>query len=203
MIFSIDRGDIDSEKERNLYAKFFAGYYLNELTNGYEERVNKLSGYLSKKMNTLIQLESPAVSFDAHAYLLTDKSDRGEFADILLHDKVSKTLIAIEAKYLTNWSEAKDISSNMKRVNLIKKEYPCYKVYFALLISIRKWEAAKKMANHPNSNYSRYMEKYQNTIGILFWEDLLDLCDEVLVRSYMSYRLSLIGKAKELRYPEI
>ena len=37
MIFDTSRSAFESEKERNLYTKFFAGYFLNEFICGYKD----------------------------------------------------------------------------------------------------------------------------------------------------------------------
>ncbi len=56
MLFDYGKNILESEKERNLYYKFFAGYFFNELIEGYQDR---LMGFL-----TLLQLnpenENPA-----------------------------------------------------------------------------------------------------------------------------------------------
>ena len=203
MLFDVGTEVLESEKERNLYTKFFAGYYFNEFIEGYENRVSSLNGYLSKCLSTNINLINPFVSFDNHAYILDIDSDRGEFADILLHDKTQKTMIAIEAKYLTNWSVEKDLDGNINRIDTIRKRYPEYTLHFCLLISRTKWKATEKMKNHGDSSYTRYVESYQDRVGLLFWEDLAELCKSEKVRDYMSYRLSLVNVPREKRFANI
>lgn len=39
MIFNSGPCVLESEKVRNLYTKFFAGYFFNEFIDGYDERV--------------------------------------------------------------------------------------------------------------------------------------------------------------------
>ncbi|MGI2214739.1 hypothetical protein [Shewanella oncorhynchi] len=95
MIFNSGPCVLESEKERNLYTKFFAGYFFNEFIDGYDERVVWINSYLSKKLNKTVSLQSPSISFDNHTYLLDIDSDRGEFADILLHDPVLKNPLMI------------------------------------------------------------------------------------------------------------
>lgn len=84
MLFDTNR--TDSDKERNLYAKYFAGYLFNELIEGYSERVAAISDYLSEITGEGIKFAKPHLSFDNHAYPFSVEADRGEFADILLHD---------------------------------------------------------------------------------------------------------------------
>lgn len=39
---------IESEKERNLCAKFFAGYFFNEFIPGYSKRINLFNRYIQE-----------------------------------------------------------------------------------------------------------------------------------------------------------
>lgn len=195
MIFSLNNNAFESEKERNLYYKFFAGYFFNELIDGYSDRVSLMNEHLSIKSKKSIHLVNPAISFDNHSYQLGIGGDKGEFADILLHDPQSNTMVAIEAKYLTNWSANKDIKSNLERINAIREKLNC-EVHFYILVSKTKWTSAEKMKNHKGSNYSNYQNHYANDIGILFWEDLVQLCKSEQVRSYMARKLSLVNKQK-------
>ena len=203
MIFNSGEGILESEKERNLYTKFFAGYFFNEFIDGYDDRVISINSYLSKKLNKRVSLQSPLISFDNHAYLLDINSDRGEFADILLHDPISKTMIAIEAKYLTNWSIEKDIKSNLTRINAIRAKYDNYKIHFCLLVSSTKWKSAIKMEKHEGSSYACFNKDFKNDVGVLFWEDLVKYCDSKTVKNYMEYRLSLVNAPVSQRYVNI
>ena len=208
MIFDTERSAFESEKERNLYTKFFAGYFLNELIIGYKERVDSLSQLITERLQSQkiisssdkIILEEPHVSFDNHAYLLLNTSDdRGEFADVLIHDPKTGVMIALEVKFLTNFDTEKDCESNLKRINDIKKEKPNLKLFFLLLIPREKWDSAKVMKNHPDSNFTRYETYYADKVGLLFWEELIGLCTEEKVRSFMLKRLNLVNKPKSFR----
>ena len=203
MIFNSGPCVLESEKERNLYTKFFAGYFFNEFIDGYDERVVWINSYLSKKLNKTVSLQSPSIIFDNHTYLLDIDSDRGEFADILLHDPVSKTMIAIEAKYLTNWSIEKDIKSNLKRINAIRERYYKYTIHFCLLVSSTKWKSAIKMKKHESSSYACFIKDFKDDVGVLFWEDLVEYCDSKTVKKYMEYRLSLVNAPASQRYANI
>jgi hypothetical protein len=203
MIFRAGPDILESEKERNLYTKFFAGYFLNELIDGYDCRISKLCSYLSGKLGVEISLNRPVLSFDNHAYLLDRESDKGEFADILIHDAQSKTMIAIEAKYLTNWSIEKDIKCNINRIESIKQKNSTYDIHFCLLVSYKKWNATEKMKNHPGSSFTKFKKEFESKVGILFWEDLVMLCQSIPVCEYMDYRLSLVNASVEKRYATI
>ena len=52
MIFNSLGTHFESEKERNLYYKIFAGYFCNELISGYEDRILSLIQFLSKPVET-------------------------------------------------------------------------------------------------------------------------------------------------------
>jgi len=199
MLFDTNRTVFESEKERNLYAKYFAGYLLNELVEGYSERVANISDYLSEITGEKIGFHKPHVSFDNHAYLFGVEADRGEFADILLHDPENKTMVAIEAKFLSDWNADKDIGANLKRIELIKNKLSEYKICFVLLVSRTKWDAVKKMCNHRDSNYRKYLNEYREKVAIAFWEDLLKLCRNDDVVRYMENRLSLVNSAHNNR----
>ncbi|WP_031484900.1 hypothetical protein [Maridesulfovibrio frigidus] len=199
MIFSLNDRLFESEKERNLYAKFFAGYFLNELVAGYEERVTSLCNQLSKSIKESIKLTNPHISFDNHAYLLSKNTDKGEFADVLLQDSYRKIFVSIEVKYLSNWSVENDLVKNLDRLDKIKEDHPNYKFYFFLLVSKTKWEAVMKMRNSVASNYKKYLAEYSDKVGILFWEDLVALCANQEVVRYMTERLEFVNAPRENR----
>ncbi len=140
---------IESEKERNLYFKFFAGFYFNELIDGYTSRMKGFLKLLKVKISNghdifnihskpsqlkgtigLIRSleETPNhihVSFDYHAYLWKEKGDskfdRGEMSDVVLFG--DKGFISIEVKFLENWDFKNDIESVQNRMNLVKEKY--------------------------------------------------------------------------------
>ena len=62
---------IESEKERNLCTKFFAGYFFNEFTPGYSKRIALFNRYIQEAAGRDdLRVEAPHVSFDTHAYLM-------------------------------------------------------------------------------------------------------------------------------------
>lgn len=198
MIFDISEKAFESEKERNLYTKFFAGYFLNEFISGYEDRLNSLNKLLTEKFKKPITLELPHVSFDNHAYLLLNDTDRGEFADVLLHDYKNNAMVAIEVKFLSDLNVKKDCDTNLRRIKNIKAKYPCLTIHFLLLISKRKWLCAETMQKHENSNFRNY-DNFKSEAPILYWEELLPLCSEQKVRDFMNARLELCNKDKSDR----
>ena len=69
MIFS-NASLIESEKERNLCTKFFAGYFFNEFTAGYAKRIVQFNRYIQEVTGREdLGIQSPHISFDTHAYL--------------------------------------------------------------------------------------------------------------------------------------
>jgi hypothetical protein len=196
MVFDISENAFESEKERNLYTKFFAGYFLNEFISGYETRLSLLNELLTEKFNKPITLKSPHLSFDNHAYLLLDEGNHGEFADVLLHDYKNNVMVAIEVKFLSDLDVKKDCGENLKRIEEIRKKYPCLKIHFLLLISEKKWQRVEQMYNHPNSNFKKYKDEFKNEVPILYWEELLPLCSEQKVCDFMNKRLELCDKGQ-------
>ena len=141
-------------------------------------------------------LEEPHVSFDNHAYRLDSSCDRGEFADVLIHDPNTNVMIALEVKFLSNVDTYNDCELNLKRINDIKKKHKNLKLYFLLLIPREKWNRAKAMKNHRDSNVTRYERDYANKVGLLFWEELIELCTEKKVINFMKEMLKLVNLSK-------
>lgn len=202
MLFSFGNSLLESEKERNLYYKFFAGYFFNELVPGCRDRLH----YFATAVNDVAQREidsldrpitlspqSTHVSFDCHAYLFGYKEDRGEFADIMLHDTESKCLIAVEAKFLTNWSYEKDVRQNARRLDALREAFPDTLVIQCLLVTENKWNNAAAMAAHKASNYSRLkpadvsIERHQ--VVPIFWDQLIEACGDSNVRAFFKQHL--------------
>ena len=129
MLFNHGTDTFESEKERNLYYKFFAGYFFNDLVSGYEKRVKSFYKLLFQEgideedcfgdfvLHEGMKIPSAiSVTFDFHGYLLEGARDRGELADILIQDHQNNIFIAIEAKSLTDWNYEKDITVNSGRI---------------------------------------------------------------------------------------
>jgi len=185
----------ESEKERNLYYKYFAGYFFNEPVPGLESRFSKFALLLQRKAQEqgideiskdLFSVKDVHVSFDNHAYLVLGKEvGRGEFADIMVYDSKNKILVAIEVKYLSDWNYQKDIEGNAERINKISNHLKCKRTIQCLLILYRKLQQVQKKVGHSRSNYTRLNNMLENRPMILTWEEFLDICDNKSVSSYL------------------
>ena len=208
MLFDIKEEYFKSVKERNLYAKFFAGYFFNDLITGYEQRINNFIELLnndekvinksflenkSEKGNIEIDPSSTHMSFDNHSFYVVDdkEADRGEFADILLHDKDNNVMISIEAKYLSNWKFDEDIKLNRKRLKKVAEKLN-NDFYHCILIKNSKKQRTK---NRKNSHYKKTSEMdLDYPVILLTWEDIVKICegskeDQEKIKSYMDYML--------------
>ncbi len=143
---------IESEKERNLCTKFFAGYFFNEFTAGYAKRILHFNRYLQEVTGREdIALQNPHVSFDTHAYLCHERL-RSKLSDVLISDPVRQVFLFIETKYLTNWSYAADVAKAQERLDKVfdaskKPHLANAKAQYFILTSKRKEEAAGRPVN--------------------------------------------------------
>ena len=200
MLFSIRNDDFESEKERNLYYKFFAGYFFNEYVPGLEARLRAFCTFLSEctrggkavsREPIMLTTESAHVSFDNHGYLFSGLgTDRGEFADILIHDRSTSVVIPIEAKVHSNWSYEKDITSNERRLRLIEKEMPSVRFYPCLLLAESKWKACTNQKTKEYSNYRELIETNDCRTRVILWEELIDLASDDEVAAYVRGQLA-------------
>ncbi len=215
MIFEFGDNIIESEKERNLYTKFFAGYFFNEIVEGSNARLIKFADLIKKKAESAgiplksdftLSPKSTHVCFDTHAYLLglpneQSGEDRHEIADILIHDSHNKVFISIEAKFLENFDVDEDVKLALERLQSLKNRMPNTQFIFCLLISRTKWNRIQKMKNHPGSQYKKLIENYSDKMLVLLWEELVDICEHRSVKKFMDYQLSLIQvQRKSVRY---
>ena len=151
MIFS-NASLIESEKERNLCTKFFAGYFFNEFTAGYAKRIVQFNRYLQEVTGRDdLALQTPNVSFDTHAYLCHERL-RSKLSDVLVSDPARQVFLFIETKYLTNWSYAADVAKAQERLGKIfdaekKPHLENAKQHYFVLTSKRKEEAAGRPIN--------------------------------------------------------
>lgn len=144
---------IESEKERNLCAKFFAGYFFNEFTPGYSRRIALFNRYiLEASGRDDLRIEAPHVSFDTHAYLMHERL-RSKLSDVLVSDPARQVFLFIETKYLTNWTQAADVTKALERLQKVfdaeKKPHlaDAHHHYF-ILTSRRKEEATGRPVQH-------------------------------------------------------
>ena len=193
--------DMESYKERNLYYKIFAGYFFNELIDGYENRVIqflKLFSNRDKKyygdgevdVFKTIGRELPTlVTFDYHTsqvIKLANGNDRGESSDILIWFK--NLFISIECKYLTNPTVSKDITQVQDRIILLKEHFKMNGLQ-VILYKETKWENSKKTNRKDSFRRKFENEKFKIPCVILFWEDLLKIIDDINVKQYLQIQL--------------
>ena len=193
MIFNMNDRKFESEKERNLYYKFFAGFYFNELIPGHHERLRdfykllRLPAY-SVGEDKLGEIQPSKdgvfVSFDNHVDRFVERS-RGEFADVLIHDRPNRLIIGIEAKYLDNWDYEKDIVENGKKLRSMALNMGAEKSLLCLLVTETKWTNVKSRQGSKNSNFDR-LKKHSSPVAIIHWE-MLNALDSVHphVRNYL------------------
>ena len=198
MIFKSGVDVFESEKERNLYYKFFAGYFLNKLVSGYEERLKGFYKLLFQKgideedcfgdlklHDGMVTPSSVYVTFDFHGYLLEGAKDRGELADILIQDQQNNLFIAIEAKSLSDWSYGKDIKINSERIEQLKNHSE--NLYQVLLLTDEKLRNCVKQEKRDNSNWGRIIKNKKNLklpLRVITWEDLFEICANTEVIKY-------------------
>jgi hypothetical protein len=197
----------ESEKERNLYFKFFAGYFFNELISGYEKRVENFCELINESAEEYINYSptkklflSPKntyATFDIHAYLFDSCADKGELADILVYDMENKTMLCIEAKFLSNWTIKKDINQNASRIVEVEKIKKGMNLIQVLLVTNEKWGNVRKQIKKDESNYRRLCDNKDVPVVILTWEKLIDLCDDENIRNYFTNHIS--KKKEEFR----
>ena len=193
MLFNVSKDRFfESYKERNLYYKFFAGYYFNELIQGCQERLDFFYNLLKNPDKSLgaefpkevfAKVEETHVSFDNHEcdpQLITETKapDRGEFADILIQDHRNQILIVIEVKYLSDWNHQRDIIDNRERILRAKERFQAnfsspLQVFQSLLLVRSKFKNAYGQINKAASNAAK-LEKYDGHLIVLLWDRFLD-----------------------------
>lgn len=210
---------IESEKERNLCTKFFAGYFFNEFTPGYSKRITQFNRYIQEASGRDdLRIDTPQVSFDTHAYLMHERL-RSKLSDVLISDPARQVFLFIETKYLTNWTFAADVAKGLERLDKVfdaekNPHLAGAKQHYFVLTSRRKEEAAERPVRHytpanaPLLAYSlataanaqpreealeaEAAEPTKKSFdSLLYWEDLALMCDRSEVRQYMEARLKL------------
>lgn len=209
---------IESEKERNLCTKFFAGYFFNEFAAGYSRRIALFNRYIQEVSGRDdLRVEAPHVSFDTHAYLMHERL-RSKLSDVLVCDEKREIFLFIETKYLTNWTYAADVSKGLERLDKVfdtekKPHLANAKHHYFVLTSRRKEEVAGRPVQpytpvntplfvHTPVAPAAAVEPEPVAEGeapaakpsftsLLYWEDLALMCDRSEVRQYMEARLKL------------
>lgn len=217
MIFS-NASLLESEKERNLCTKFFAGYFFNEFTPGYSKRITLFNRYVQEAAGRDdLRIESPHLSFDTHAYLIHERL-RSKLSDVLVTDPARQVFLFIETKYLTNWTYAADVAKGVERLDKVfdaekKPHLQDARHHYFVLTSRRKEEAAGRPVQQytpvntplfvhtpvpvapvepPEDAEGVSAEPAKNHFtSLLYWEDLALMCDRSEVRQYMEARLKL------------
>lgn len=195
MLFDATKARFESYKERNLYYKFFAGYFFNELVEGCNKRLEAFYALLrSPKLvygQGIVSLQTPKadsvrISFDNHG-AQWGLTDRGEFADILICDELNKMFIAIEAKYLANWTLDKDVEKNASRIKEVslRPTFQDWTSVQCLLVTRQKWQDGVGKLNN-----NELIER-QSEIVVLLWEQFVEQTDNKRVREYMSHQLKM------------
>ena len=179
-----DENPSESYKERNLYYKFFAGYFFNELVPGWEQRLNEFCQLIGAKSGLPGGITlSPAtthVSFDNHLIQRVRGVDRGEFADILILDQQYGVLVGIEVKYLSDWNYRKDIETNSERLHKAGKELGARTVVQCLLVSRSKWEKSRQKP---------FLESMNPAIAVILWEELQERCTNEKLVNYLRWQM--------------
>ena len=210
---------IESEKERNLCTKFFAGYFFNEFTAGYSKRIALFNRYIQEASGRdNLRIEAPHVSFDTHAYLMHERL-RSKLSDVLISDPAKQVFLFIETKYLTHWTFAADVAKGLERLDKVfdaeKKPHLANAAHhYFVLTSRNKEEAAGRTVqqytpvNAPLFVHLPVVPAASATsaepvegdapdaakpafTSLLYWEDLALMCDRSEVRQYMDARLKL------------
>lgn len=193
MLFDYHNGTLESDKERNLSYKFFAGYFFNELLQGYERRFEEFYRLLcsnpvyakGRRAPCIFCPSTTHVSFDVHAYLLNPRADNGELADVLLYDGANRAMIAIEVKFLEDWDFKKDVEGNAKRIAGIVGCTTGLQVIQCLLLTEEKWINGRRKKNQPGNQFSKLEASNGIDIVVITWEQLVPLCDNPGVHAYL------------------
>ena len=200
MLFDIGDDVLESEKERNLYYKFFAGYFFNEFVPGYEQRLISFQQLLREELQQhswkpareiTLSIASTHVSFDNHGYLVGFQDDRGEFADIVIHDRDNRFIIAIEAKFMSDWKFTKDVVVNARRLEYIASQMRDTDIIPCLLVPKQKWNAAVELTTRIANNVQQLQDEPNSRLIILKWEQFTELSENVAVKTYLNHQLSL------------
>lgn len=186
MLFDLTHA-LESKKERNFYSKVFAGYYFNELIPGYESRLRDFTGLLradrgltfSGSLDEQFRLseESTHVTFDFHGYLVDEKNDRGELADILIADIENKSVVAVEVKFLSDWDFEKDVIKASCRFRSLLTSRRISSFAHVLLITRDKLDAAQRALKREGSNWRKLASvELGYPVVVVTWEDIAESC---------------------------
>lgn len=207
MLYNVSQNMFESHKERDLYNKFFAGYFLNSLVDAEGDRCKDRLNALVKILqapewhtgdvlvpDTLSTLNHIHVSFDNHANQIKNLPvDKGEFADILIQGVDSNgrdIFIAIEAKFLSDWKYKKDVIKVNRRVAAIRKALPSARVFRFLLLTEAKWNNVRKKRNQTGSQFA-LLEEWKGDLSVILWEQFASACKNPQVKEWLVSQLRL------------
>jgi hypothetical protein len=187
--FSIDRISKDSRKERNLYYKFFAGYYFNPFIKGIEKRITKFYTCLDLG----VALDNPdalkrfSVTFDYHLNQALKNTCNGpEVADVLIVDENKRLVTGIEVKFTSNFHTDDDVKNLIDRLGEVAKIWnmdPCP----VLLVTKNKLGNAEALRTHSGSNFTK-LAGYPEC-KVLNWDILLDHIEDIQVKQYFEAQI--------------
>ncbi len=209
MIFTNYDEIFESNKERNLYYKIFAGFFFNELLPGYEQRKKDFFDllidhlYSDQHFAKTVDLDKPLleilkelsednlhVSFDFHPkQVITNYTDQGEVSDIIIWG--DKYFISIEVKYLTDWTFKKDIGEVQNRIEYLGNKLN-KKGIQVLLVKERKWLNNIAKLNQPGANLMKLKNnkhKLRIPLLVITWNQILKLIEEPKVKKYLLNQL--------------
>lgn len=207
MLYNVSQHTFESHKERNLYYKFFAGYFMNSLVDAEgdrcKERLNALVKILQAPEwhtgdvlvpDTLSTLSHIHVSFDNHANQIKNLPvDKGEFADILIQGVDSNgrhIFIAIEAKFLSDWNFDDDVIKVARRIAAVREVLPGARVFPFLLLTEAKWKNVTKKRNQTGSQCA-LLEEWGGNLRVILWEQFASACKNPQVREWLVSQLRL------------
>jgi hypothetical protein len=192
----------ESEKERNLYAKVFVGYWFNELVPGIDERLlsfRKILGaglWIGARVEPNLSLQETRVTLDYHEYRARaiassgsvisvaqagDNPDRGECADVLVMDFSTKCMVAIEAKLASDFTYDKDILRNSKRIRRVQTSFRMTTAIQCLLLARRKLEEVERHAAQRGSAWLALQGHVSEIpLVVVTWEDFAERSSAVV-----------------------
>jgi hypothetical protein len=180
----------------------FCGYFFNDLGDGWETRLSDFCNLLERPIfPSAASLHTTAwrkvsltpaahVSFDNYSYLFEELGEHGgEFADIFLHDRSTRTMVCIEAKFHGNWNYEKDIKENSRRVSAIAQRLGDCNAVHCLLIKDEKWRAVQKLVNHAQSQWKMVLNDVACSTRFFTWEQFIGICPKTKAAEYLSAQL--------------
>lgn len=197
MLFSLPtQPHHESEKERNLYAKFFVGYWFNELVAGFEQRLQIFCDIVRDGSNGMARpVMTPAarVTLDYHSYGV----DNGECADVLVADFSTGHLVAVEAKLGTDFSYEKDIKANAERIGNLPRSFAgISNLTQCLLITAAKKAQLESRVHLTRSNLRRLQNHRVDhpaiPLSLVTWEQFASHAEE-RVQTYLREHIASVA----------